>query len=191
MTTPLLEGLDGVEKMSKSLGNYVGVTDTPAEMFGKLMSVSDELMWKYYTLLTDLTPAQVNALRSRVDAGQLHPKQAKADLATTIVTQFHGAAEAERAALEFERRFARKEIDTDTLRIVPVSLGADGSKRISAVMVECGLAASSSEATRKIEQGGVRLDGIRLTDSKARVDGTKPAFTLQVGRNAVRVAVAS
>jgi tyrosyl-tRNA synthetase len=191
MTTPLLEGLDGVEKMSKSLGNYIGVTEAPAEMFGKLMSISDDLMWKYYTLLTDLTPAQVGAVRDQVNAGQLHPKQAKVDLARTIVTGFHGSAEAERAAMDFERRFARKEIDTEALRTVAVSLGPDGSKRVSAVMVECGLATSSSEASRKIDQGGVRLDGIRLADSKARVDGTTSSFTLQVGRNAVRVTVTS
>src|SRR5687767_7844151 len=91
MTTPLLEGLDGVEKMSKSMGNYVGVTDAPGEMFGKLMSVSDELMWKYYTLLTDLSSSDVEQLRARVAAGALHPKQAKIDLAARIVTDFHAA----------------------------------------------------------------------------------------------------
>src|SRR3954469_10724691 len=98
MTTPLLEGLDGVEKMSKSLGNYVGVTDAPAEMFGKVMSISDELMWKYYTLLTDLTPAQIGSLRARVSSGDLHPKQAKVDLAKAIVADFHDHPTAERAA---------------------------------------------------------------------------------------------
>ncbi len=113
MTTPLLEGLDGVEKMSKSLGNYIGVTDAPAEMFGKLMSISDELMWRYYVLLTDLTPDEIAGVRARVDSGALHPKQAKVDLATTIVTDFHGAEEAARAAEQFERRFAKKELPTD------------------------------------------------------------------------------
>src|SRR5690606_18560480 len=98
---------DGVEKMSKSLGNYVGVTEAPSEMFGKLMSISDELMWKYYLLLTDLPEEAVQGLRERVSAGTLHPKGAKVDLARTIVTAFHGAAEAEGAAGAFERRFAR------------------------------------------------------------------------------------
>ena len=190
MTTPLLEGLDGVEKMSKSLGNYVGVTEPPAEMFGKLMSISDELMWKYYALLTDLTPGQVLGLRQEVEAGRLHPKQAKVDLATTIVADFHGAAGAERAGVEFDRRFTKKEIADDTLKTCTVSLGPEGSRRISSVMVECGLASSASDATRKIEQGGVRLDGQRLQDSKARIDRTTRAFTLQAGRHAVRVAVA-
>ena len=105
MTTPLLEGLDGVEKMSKSLGNYVGVTDPPSEMFGKLMSISDELMWKYYTLLTDLTPEQIDARRRAVEAGELHPKQAKSDLAMLIVD---GLSRRRRrpsgAADDFERR---------------------------------------------------------------------------------------
>jgi tyrosyl-tRNA synthetase len=96
--------------MSKSLGNYVGVTESPAEMFGKLMSISDELMWKYYALLTDLPQPEIAARQGAVAAGTLHPKQAKVDLAKRIVTDFHGGAEAERAAEEFERRFARKEL---------------------------------------------------------------------------------
>src|SRR5687767_9679755 len=103
MTTPLLEGLDGVEKMSKSLGNYVGVTETPAEMFGKLMSVSDELMWTYYSLLTDLAPSEVRQLHDEVSAGVVHPKDAKIGMATRIVTDFHDAAAAARAAADFDR----------------------------------------------------------------------------------------
>jgi tyrosyl-tRNA synthetase len=189
MTTPLLEGLDGVEKMSKSLGNYIGVDEPPSEMFGKVMSISDELMWKYYTLLTDLSPSQVLERRSQVESGALHPKQAKIDLAKTIVSDFHGAQAAEQAAAEFERRFARKEIAADALAAFSVSVGPEGSRRIANVMVECGLASSASEAARKIEQGGVRLDGERLTDSKARIDGSTQDFTLQVGRHAVRVTV--
>ena len=191
MTTPLLEGLDGVEKMSKSLGNYIGVDEAPSEMFGKVMSISDELMWKYYTLLTDLSPAQLLESRRQVDAGEIHPKQVKIDLAKMIVADFHGAQAAELAAEEFDRRFARKEIATDALATFSISLGPEGSRRIANVMVECRLAKSASEATRKIEQGAVRLDGVRLTDVKARVDGTTSDFTLQVGRNAVRVTVVS
>jgi tyrosyl-tRNA synthetase len=189
MTTPLLEGLDGVEKMSKSLGNYIGVDEPPSEMFGKVMSISDELMWKYYTLLTDLSPSQLIERRRQVDAGEIHPKQAKIDLAKMIVVDFHGARAAELSAEEFERRFARKEIATDALATFSVALGPEGSRRIANVMVECRLATSASEATRKIEQGAVRLDGVRLTDARARVDGTRQDFTLQVGRNAVRVTV--
>ncbi len=115
MTTPLLEGLDGVEKMSKSLGNYVGVTDSATEMFGKLMSISDDLMWRYYVLLTDLTPEAVLEKRGAVSKGTLHPKQAKADLAAAITADFHGADAARTAADEFERRFAKKELSLDEL----------------------------------------------------------------------------
>ncbi len=191
MTTPLLEGLDGVEKMSKSLGNYIGVDEAPSEMFGKVMSISDELMWKYYTLLTDLSPSQLVERRREVDAGAVHPKQAKIDLAKMIVTDFHGAQTAELTAEEFERRFARKEIATDALTTFSVPLGPEGSRRIANVMVECQLASSASEATRKIEQGAVRLDGVRLTDARARIDRATAEFTLQVGRKAVRVTVVS
>jgi tyrosyl-tRNA synthetase len=189
MTTPLLEGLDGVEKMSKSLGNYIGVDEPPSAMFGKMMSISDDLMWKYFTLLTDLTPAEVLGRRQQVEAGTLHPKAAKFDLATRIVTDFHGAGAAERAAGEFDRRFAKKEIDTDALPAIAVSLGAEGSRRLANVIVDCGLATSASEAVRKIDQGGVKVDGSRLADSKARIDRTSSDFTLQVGRNAVRVMI--
>ena len=190
MTTPLLEGLDGVEKMSKSLGNYVGVTDSPPEMFGKLMSISDDLMWKYYALLTDSSPADVLAVRKRIEAGELHPKQAKVDLAKAIVGDFHGAAEANRAAEEFDRRFAKGEIDAGALERVRVSLGAEGSRRLAAVIVEAGLAVSASEAARKIEQGGVKVDRERVTDGRARVDDSRPSFLLEVGRRAVTVEVA-
>ena len=189
MTTPLLEGLDGVEKMSKSLGNYVGVTDPPGEMFGKLMSISDELMWRYYTLLTDLGPDQITQLSNRVSAGELHPKQAKVDLAKRIVTDFHGAAEAERAAEEFERRFARKELPEE-LPVIELS-EEEWRVPIERIIVRCGLAESTSDARRKREQGGVRINGQKLGASETRVDFDRvfgDEFTLQVGkRSAVRV----
>ena len=122
-----------------------------------------------------------------MQAGETHPKDAKVSLAKSIVSDFHGVEEANQAASEFERRFARKEIDAESLPTVTVSLGPDGSRRIANVIVDCGLATSASEAARKIDQGGVRLNGIRLTDSKARIDERRVEFTLQVGRNAVRV----
>lgn len=186
MTTPLLEGLDGVEKMSKSVGNYVGVTEPPSEMFGKLMSISDELMWKYYTLLTDLSPAEILQLRNAVSAGDVHPKQAKVDLAKRIVTDFQGAAEAGRAAEEFERRFSKKQLPAELPEHI-THYGPEGSKRVAAIMMECGLAESAADATRKIQQGGVKLDGNRLTDLKARLGPPVSTVTLQVGRRAVRI----
>jgi tyrosyl-tRNA synthetase len=186
MTTPLLEGLDGVEKMSKSLGNYVGVTDSPSEMFSKLMSISDDLMWKYYTLLTDLGPSEIAQLRNRVSAGELHPKQGKVDLAKQIVTDFHGGVAAERASEEFERRFAKKEVPED-LPIVELT-DAEWQGSIEKILVRCGLADSMSDARRKLEQGGVRLNGNKLTGPGQVAPSEANEFTLQAGkRAAVRV----
>ena len=183
MTTPLLEGLDGVEKMSKSLGNYVGVTDSPSEMFGKLMSISDELMWKYYTLLTDLAPTDVLEMRDRVRAGDLHPKIAKTDLARRIVGDFHGAEAADHAAQEFERRFSRRElpVDAQSVELSDDEWNASLEKRL----VRCGLAESMSDARRKVQQGGVRINGEKV------MVGTPPPsseYLLQVGKlGAIRV----
>jgi tyrosyl-tRNA synthetase len=186
MTTPLLEGLDGVEKMSKSVGNYVGVTDEPQEMFGKLMSISDELMWRYYLLLTDLTQAEIDALKAQVTAGSLHPKMAKVDLARRIVTEFHDVGAAERAAAEFDRVHARGELPSD-LKVVVVDFGGEPNRALSRLIVDAGLAASTSEASRKIQQGGVRLNGERLIDPKHRLSAADLPLNLQVGRQTVRL----
>jgi len=186
MTTPLLEGLDGVEKMSKSLGNYVGVTDTPDEMFGKLLSISDNLMWRYYLLLTDLSAAEVEAMKARVDGGLLHPKQAKVELATRIVTQFHDAPAASRAAQEFDRVHAKGDLPSD-LREVRVDFGGEPSRALTRVLVEAGLAVSTSEAGRKIQQGGVKLAGAKVTDLKHRIGLVDLPVVLQVGRHAARL----
>src|SRR5208337_5094174 len=105
MTMPILEGLDGVQKMSKSLGNYVGINEPPAEMFGKLMSISDEMMWRYYLLLTDMTPAQIGKLKQAVTSGQVHPLEVKKSLARQIITDFHDAEAAAQAQRDFEARF--------------------------------------------------------------------------------------
>lgn len=177
MTTPLLEGLDGVEKMSKSLGNYVGVTDAPSEMFGKLMSVSDELMWKYYLLLTDLGEAEVEALRRRVVSGDLHPKQAKVDLAARIVADFHSRGDAEGAAADFERRFSKRELPTDarTVELSDDEWVASLEKRL----VIAGLADSASDARRKVTQGGVRIDGDKATLGMPAPHGD---YVLQAGK---------
>ena len=182
MTTPLLEGLDGVEKMSKSAGNYVGVTEPPSEMFGKLMSISDELMWKYYTLLTDLTPDQIEARRNAVAAGELHPKRAKSDLAMTIVRDFHGPQEAEQAAEEFERR-SRGGLPDDMAER-PMLAGT----QIEHLLLECGLAKSGSEATRKVQQGAVRINGEKFTTVRTPVE-REGSFLLQVGRQILRIHV--
>lgn len=186
MTTPLLEGLDGVEKMSKSLGNYVGITEPPGEMFGKLMSISDELMWRYWLLLTDASEAEIAHMRSEVVEGRRHPKQVKTDLAIRIVGDFHSAGDAEAAAAAFEARFARGEISADTLPQVVLRL-ADGPLALARVVVDAGLAVSSSEAGRKAQQGGVRIDGEKVTDPRLRIDASRLPATLEVGRRAVRL----
>ena len=186
MTTPLLEGLDGVEKMSKSLGNYVGVTDAPGEMFGKLMSVSDVLMWRYYRLLTDKTPEDIAALEAAVSSGQIHPKQAKIDLARAIVTQFHDAEAASLAAAEFDRVHARGELPSD-LREVVVAFEGDAEVALTRILADAGLAASTSEAFRKIQQGGVRVNGEKVSDMKLRIRSSSLPLTVQAGRHAVRL----
>ena len=189
MTVPLLVGLDGVEKMSKSLGNYVGVTEAPGVMFGKLMSLSDELMWTYYDLLTDLTPAEIAGLKERVASGAVHPRQAKVDLAKAVITDFHSAGAAAEAEAEFDRIFVKKETP-DAVREVVVAAGAapegDASATVYAadglnrILVKCGLAESGSEATRKIKQGGVRIDGAKVSDFGWKLPGPG-AYVLQVG----------
>ena len=187
MTTPLLEGLDGVEKMSKSVGNYVGITEAPNEMFGKLMSISDDLMWRYYDLLTDLTPDDIQQKRDAIARGNAHPKATKVDLAKTIVADFHDRRAADSAADAFERRFARKELPSD-LPVVEVALSG-ASQALTRVLVDAGLASSTSDAGRKIQQGGVKIDGAKVGDVKARVTPEPGEFVLQVGRSAVRVRV--
>jgi len=167
-TVPLLEGLDGVEKMSKSLGNFVAVEDPPFEMFGKLMSVSDELMWKYWILLTDRTKAEIEELKAHVASGQRHPMDVKKELAGTIVTDLHGAEEAAAAAQEFEKVFSNRERPTE---IPEVELPSPGAMALlSRVLAMAGLAASNSEARRLIRQGGVRVDDERTTGAKAEID---------------------
>ncbi len=182
MTTPLLVGLDGVEKMSKSLGNYVGITESPSAMFGKLLSISDDLMWSYYELLTDRTPVQIENLRSRVNEGELHPKQVKVELAKQIIADFHSAPEAEEAAAEFERIHVRHEAPNE----VP-DYKTDTAASLSRILVNAGLAASGSDATRKIKQGAVKIDGARVTDFAWRPPSAG-SYLIQVGPRAfVRV----
>jgi len=188
MTTPLLEGLDGVEKMSKSLGNYVGITEAPDEMFGKLMSVSDELMWRYYLLLTDLSEADIDRLKRDVEAGRRHPKDAKVGLAKRIVTDFHGTAAADVAATAFEAKFARGELDADSLEEVRIEVD-DAGIGLAKLVASAGLAVSTSEASRKVAQGGVKIDREKVIDPKARLGADRGALILEVGRRAVRVVI--
>lgn len=190
MTTPLLVGLDGAEKMSKSAGNYVGIMESPAHMFGKLMSVSDELMWSYYELLTDKAPSEIEAAHASVKAGSVHPKQAKVDLATAIVTDFHSANDATEAARGFERQFAQGGLPSD-IEDATMAMASAG-ERLSQLLVRCGFAASNGAAVRLIEQGSVRVDGDKVTDRFRQVLASDDPFVLQVGkRRVIRIKPAS
>ena len=187
LTTPLLVGLDGTEKMSKTAGNYVGINEPPGEMFGKLMSVSDDLMWDYYELLTDLSVADINTLKQGVASGLTHPKQAKVDLAKHVVGDFHSVQEAQEAAGEFERRFSRKEVP----EVVEEWMGRvpEEGQRLTALMVAAGMAKAGSAATRVLSQGGVKIDGVRVEDRFHTIAATQGSFVLQVGKRALRIKV--
>jgi tyrosyl-tRNA synthetase len=181
MTLPRLEGLDGVEKMSKSLGNYVAVEDDPTEMFGKLMSISDDLMWKYWLLLTDRSAEEIDADRKRVSDGALHPMDAKKTLATTIVTEFHSPEAAKEAQREFERVFSSGNLPQD---IPELEISPQGDVMLlSKLLLEGKLASSNSEARRLIQQGGVKVDGDVVKDIKAEITttGDEPLL-VQVGK---------
>jgi tyrosyl-tRNA synthetase len=161
ITTPLLEGTDGVHKMSKSLGNYVGITEDPDSMFGKLMSISDQLMWRYLELLSFRPLSEITALR-REAAGGRNPRDIKLELARELVARFHDAPTAERAQHNFMSRVSEKAVPTDLpIKVIPVE---PAGLRLANLLKQAGLAASTSEANRKIEEGAVRIDGARVTD---------------------------
>jgi tyrosyl-tRNA synthetase len=178
VTLPLLEGLDGVQKMSKSLGNYVGITEAPGEMFGKLMSITDELMWRYYDLLSFRSNAEIAALKAEV-AGGRNPRDVKFLLCEEIIERFHGRAAALSAREEFIARFQQGEMPED-MPEKTLETGGDGIG-IAAALSRCGLTASNSEAFRLIQQGGVRIDGEPVSDRGLQL---RPGFSgvLQVGK---------
>jgi tyrosyl-tRNA synthetase len=177
VTMPLLEGLDGVQKMSKSLGNYVGIAEPPAEIFGKLMSISDALMWRYLELLSFQPMEVVHGWRREVEAGR-NPRDVKVAFAREIVARFPGRAAAEKAEADFAARFRDGAMPDE---IPEVTLPADGaSVIITQILKQAGLTASTSESLRMIEQGGVRLGGERVSDKGLKLaPGT---YVLQVGK---------
>lgn len=176
LTMPLLEGLNGTEKMSKSLGNAVGVTEPPDEMFGKLMSISDELTYRYYELLTDRTPAEIAALRAGVGDGTLHPKRVKQDLAVQIVSDFHSPRDAEAARDRFEAVFARGTVPDE----MP-SFAAASPMRMLDLLTSSGLAKTRSEGRRLLSQGAVSLEGERVLSDVA-VNVPADGAVLKVGK---------
>ncbi len=196
LMTPILEGLDGVQKMSKSLGNAIGIQEPPGEMYGKLMSISDELMWKYWVYLTDRTSSGVESMRAEVGRGELHPMEAKKQLARAIVGDFHSADEAARADENWARMFQQKSASED-LEEVAVAYadlvgqsGAPGALavRLPRLLVALGLANSGAEASRKIAEGAVKLDGATASNALIALERLPTRMVVRLGKRA-RVAV--
>jgi len=180
MTMPILEGLDGVNKMSKSLDNYISVVDTPKDMFGKTMRVSDDLMYRYYQLLTDITASDLEKLRTQVANKEKHPRDVKVALAKFLVTRFHSKSAADQAEDEFNRIFAQKGLPDD-IKDFPVT--AEKQVSLAALMVKAGMAGTNSEAARLIEGGGVQIDGQKVSDKKLKLDlNAGTSFVLKAGK---------
>jgi tyrosyl-tRNA synthetase len=201
LTTPILEGLDGVQKMSKSLGNAIGIHEPPLEMYGKIMSISDEMMWRYYELLTDVQVADIEKMKH-----ETHPMQAKKDLARRIVADFHSADAAAKAAEDWAKQFQKSEMPESaeeillTLaeiggQVVKTARGNEATMRVDRLLVRCGLAASTTDAGRKLKQGSVR-DPLQVgdhiqTEPYIAYSGPPPArLALRVGRQ-LKIAVVS
>ena len=177
---PILVGLDGQRKMSKSLGNYVGITEAPEEMFGKMMSIPDELMWSYYELVTDRMPQQIAALKQEVSSGTLHPMDAKMRLAEEVVSGFHGAEAGRKAAENFQRVFRDRQAPQEA----PThKLPLGSAKRLTALLVEMQLSPSKSDAERLIKQKGVEINEVCVEDPRKEIDLSKPTeFLLRAGK---------
>jgi tyrosyl-tRNA synthetase len=192
LMTPILEGLDGVQKMSKSLGNAIGINEPPAEMYGKLMSINDELMWKYYLFLTDLRGSEVEALKAEVAGGQLHPMEAKKRLARTIIAGFHGEAAAASADENWAKMFQQKEAaeDLEEIDLAYADLvgpsGAPGALqvRLPKLLTQLGLAASGAEASRKIAEKAVKLDGEAASNALVPLAGLPARLVVRLGKRA-------
>ncbi len=172
---PILEGLDGVQKMSKSLNNYIGVTDEPNDMFGKVLSISDELMWRYYEFLSTKTLDEIESLKKGVEDGSLHPKKVKEDLALEITTRYHSEEDANNAKAEFEKVHAKSQIPTD----IP-EFSCEGEVWIAKALVDCNIEPSTSQARRDIKQGAVKIDQEKISDMQMQLGAGE--YILQVGK---------
>ncbi len=172
---PLLEGLDGVNKMSKSLGNYIGVTDAPSDMFGKILSISDDLMWRYYELLSSLSLDEIATCKADVKSGKLHPKLAKENLAIELVTRYHNKEEALKAKEEFNNVHKKNELPSDIKEY-----NMDGPVWIAKALVECKISPSTSQSRRDIKQGAVKIDQVKLADEQLQLKSGE--YVLQVGK---------
>jgi len=187
-TVPLLEGLDGVNKMSKSLGNYIGITEAPEVMYRKVMQISDDLMFRYYELLTDRSLAEIDRMRATIADGSLHPMRAKANLARLIVTDFHSAADAARAEEEFNRVVRRHEVPADMQSAnLPEDTRTANGIRVDKLLARVGLTESVTDAVRKIKAGAVEINGQRVSDLVFR---DPPAeFIVHAGKNWRRIVI--
>ena len=195
LMTPILEGLDGVQKMSKSLGNAIGIREPATEMYGKLMSISDELMWRYWTFLTDLPQSRIDAMQAEVARGELHPMQAKKNLAHAITAGFHTEAEADHAAESWATQFQQKGVSEDVPE-VSLSLASEGlltsepgasAVRLTKLLVLAGLAASSGEAQRKLKENAVSVNGTKTAQLVMSREQLGESPILRLGRRSVRV----
>jgi tyrosyl-tRNA synthetase len=196
LMVPILEGLDGVQKMSKSLNNAIGIHEPAPEMYGKLMSISDELMWKYWTLLTDLRQSEIAQMQADVASGALHPMQAKKNLALAITRDFHSAAEADAAAENWAKQFQQRGVAED-LPVVEITLTADGltitgddgnrSIRVAKLLQLAGLAASAGEANRKLAENAVSVNGEKFNGKTLGWEALGDAPALRLGKKSVRV----
>jgi tyrosyl-tRNA synthetase len=179
LTMPLLEGTDGVQKMSKSLGNYIGITEPPGEIYGKVMSISDDLMIRYYELLSDISLKEIEEMKKNMSTGTVNPKDYKVKLANEIVLRFYSRNEADKASKEFENIFKRKELPQDMSQYNVKWINE--KMWICHLIKETGLSKSSSEAVRLVKQGAVSIDGEKITDSNLQLK-KKENFILKIGR---------
>jgi len=179
LTMPLLEGLDGVNKMSKSLGNYIGISEAPDSIFGKIMSISDDLMFRYYELLSDLPMAEILALEGRIAAGQLHPKAVKVQLAKELVARFHTQGAAEEAERSFEQIFARHELPDEIEEVTLVAV--EPEIWVPKLLLDAGMVKSTSDGRRMIQQHAVSIDGEKVSDINATVPA-QGSLLLKVGK---------
>ena len=194
MTMPILEGTDGVQKMSKSLGNAIGIKEPPSEMFGKIMSISDEMMYRYYELLTDLSASEIAALREKAASGAINPMHAKMELARRVITDFHSEESARHAREEFERVFQQRESPSD-VAVKSVSIAEILSKggkqqaiKLDRLLAKVGLASSVAEAGRKLREGAVSVNGQRHREPHLALDTAKiNELTIQLGRHHLKV----
>ncbi len=190
MTTPLLEGIDGVQKMSKSLGNYIGVTEPPEVMYRKVMQISDELMFRYYELLTDISVAEISTMKEKIAAGALHPMKAKADLAKTIVGEYHSAGDARRGEEAFRRVVQQGQEPADMPEFpLPDGMRGETSIRVDKLLREIGLAQSGAEANRKLKEGAVSINGEKHRDMSYSLADGADQLTIQVGKKWARIKI--